>query len=313
LSQIVSGFKNPEGALLYAQSNALRQFSNCTYLRSIQMGLRISTNLASISAQRVLNSNQVSAGKEMTRLASGDRITSAGDDAAGLSISERLRGQVRSLKQAQRNANDGISLVQVAEGGLGEVSNNLVRMRELSVQASSDTIGDRERAFIDQEIQALKLEIDRVASSTQYNGTNLLNGEAQKSVLEIQVGANDKASDRIGYRASEINIKTDNIGIDGTNTKSIESARDALDEVDKALDKVNGFRANLGAMQNRLQSTSNSAGISIESLASANSRIRDTDIAESSAELVKRNILNQANIAVLAQANQMPSAALRLL
>lgn len=277
------------------------------------MGLRISTNLASISAQRTLQTNTGAAAKAMTRLSSGDRITSAGDDAAGLSISERLRGQTRSLKQAQRNANDGISLVQVAEGSLSEISNNLIRMRELAVQSASDTIGDRERAFIDQEIQQMKIEIDRVASSTNFNGTKLLNGEAEKGELEIQVGAFNQPSDRIAYAVGDYNVQTDNIGIDATQVLDIESARDALDEVDSALDKVNGFRASLGAMQNRLHSTSNSLGISIESLASANSRIRDTDVAEESAELVKRNILTQANIAVLAQANQMPANALKLL
>lgn len=277
------------------------------------MGLRISTNLASIAAQRTLTTNTSQAAKSMNRLSSGDRITSAADDAAGLSISERLRGQTRSLKQAQRNANDGISLVQVAEGSLGEVSNNLIRMRELAVQAASDTIGDRERKFIDQEIQQLKVEVDRVANSTNFNGTNLLNGESSKDTLEIQVGGFNKSSDRIGYHASSYNVKTDNIGIDSTHVKDIDAARDALDQVDSALDKVNGFRASLGAMQNRLQSTSNSLGINIESLSAANSRIRDTDIAEESAELVKRNILNSANVAVLAQANQMPAQALKLL
>lgn len=277
------------------------------------MGLRISTNLASIAAQRTLSTNTNAAAKAMNRLSSGDRITSAGDDAAGLSISERLRGQVRSLKQAQRNANDGISLVQVAEGSLSEISNNLIRMRELSVQAASDTIGDRERSFIDQEIQQLKIEVDRVANSTNFNGTNLLNGESSKDELEIQVGGYNKESDRISYRVSDYNVKTDNIGIDSTHVKDIDAARSSLEEVDSALDKVNGFRASLGAMQNRLQSTSNSLGINIESLAAANSRIRDTDVAEESAELVKRNILNSANVAVLAQANQMPSQALKLL
>ncbi|MEW6057352.1 MAG: flagellin [Bdellovibrionota bacterium] len=277
------------------------------------MGLRISTNLASMAAQRVLTANQGATTKNMTRLASGDRITSAADDAAGLSISERLRGQIRSLKQAQRNSNDGISLIQVAEGGLSEVSNSLIRMRELAVQAASDTIGDRERGFIDQEIQQLKIEVDRLADSTTFNDTNLLNGESQKDMLEIQVGSYNRESDRIGYKASDYNIRTSNIGIDGTHVRDIESARESLSQVDAALDRVNGFRASLGAMQNRLQSTSNSLGISVESLSAANSRIRDTDIAEDSAELVKRNILNSANITVLSQANQSPSNALRLL
>ena len=277
------------------------------------MGLRISTNLSSLSAQRVLASNQTQAGKSMTRLASGDRITSAADDSAGLSISEGLRAQIKSYKQAQRNANDGISFVQVAEGGLGEVSNSLIRMRELAVQASSDTIGDRERGFINQEIAQLKVEIDRIADSTTFNGTKLLNGESKKDSLEIQVGAYNTPADRIKYEVSKFNIKTDNIGIDDTNTLDIDSARDALSMVDKGLDKINAYRASLGAMQNRLQSTSNSIGIAVESFSAANSRIRDTDIAEESAELVKRNILNSASVAVLAQANQVPSQALRLL
>lgn len=277
------------------------------------MGLRISTNLPSIAAQRVLTANQESSNKSMQRLASGDRITSAGDDAAGLSISERMRGQIRSMKQAQRNANDGISLVQVAEGGLGEVSNNLVRMRELAIQAASDTIGDRERGFIDQEIQQLKVEIDRIADSTEFNGTPLLNGQAPKDPMEIQVGPNNKESDRIQYPAASFNIKIDNIGIDGTSVADIDSARETLGQVDQALDSVNSYRASLGAMQNRLHSTANSLGISIENTSAANSRIRDTDVAEETAELVKRNILNTANVAVLGQANQMPAQALKLI
>ncbi|MBI2607066.1 MAG: flagellin FliC [Deltaproteobacteria bacterium] len=277
------------------------------------MGLRISTNLASIASQRVLSKNQEEGSKSMTRLASGDRITSAADDAAGLSISERLRGQIKSVQQAQRNANDGISFVQVAEGSLGEVSNSLIRMRELAIQASSDTVSDRERGFIDQEIQQLKIEIDRIADSTNFNGTQLLNGESEKDALEFQVGAFNRPSDRINYKVSEFNVKTDNIGIDDTNVTEIDSARDALGQVDAALDKINGYRASLGAMQNRLHSTSNSLGIANESLSAANSRIRDTDIAAESAELVKRNILNSASVAVLAQANQVPAQALRLL
>lgn len=277
------------------------------------MGLRISTNLASLSAQRVLSKNQEEGAKSMIRLSSGDRITSAADDAAGLSISERLRGQIKSMQQAQRNANDGISFVQVAEGSLGEVSNGLIRMRELAVQASSDTISDRERAFIDQEVQQLKIEIDRIADSTTYNGTQLLNGESDKDVLEFQVGAFNTPADRIQYKVSDFNIKTDNIGVDDVNVLDLDEARGALATVDKALDKINAFRASLGAMQNRLHSTSNSLGIAVESLSAANSRIRDTDIAEESAQLVRRNILNSAGIAVLAQANQVPAQALRLL
>lgn len=277
------------------------------------MGLRINTNLASLSAQRVLDVNKNATAKSMMRLSSGDRITSASDDAAGLSISERLKAQIRSQKQAQRNANDGISLVQVAEGGLSEVSNNLIRMRELAVQASSDTIGDRERQFVDQEIQQLKSEIDRVADHTNFNGTKLLNGENEKNELSIQVGSFNVPADQIKLEISQYNSKTDSIGIDGTHVRDIDSAREALDQIDMALDKVNSYRADFGAMQNRLSSTSNGLLNDIEGLSAANSRIRDTDIANESAEFVKQNILNAASISVLAQANQLPTQALKLL
>jgi flagellin len=276
-------------------------------------GLRISTNLASMHSQRVLASNQEQTEKSMARLASGERITSAADDSAGLSISENLRAQIKSMKQAQRNANDGISFVQVAEGGLTEVSNALIRMRELSIQAASDTIGDKERAFIEQEISQMKIEIDRIANSTNFNGTPLLNGEHKKDQLEFQVGAFNRPADRIGYEVNKFNVKTDELGISGLTVQDIESARDGLESIDKAIDKINAYRASLGAMQNRLHSTATSVGISIEGLSAANSRIRDTDIAEESAELVKNNILNQASVAVLAQANQVPAQALRLL
>ncbi|MBI3543972.1 MAG: flagellin FliC [Deltaproteobacteria bacterium] len=275
--------------------------------------MRINTNLASMAAERVLDMNKGNAAKSMMKLSSGERITTAADDAAGLSISERLRGQIRSQKQAQRNANDGISLVQVAEGGLAEVSNNLIRMRELSVQAASDTVGDRERGFIDQEIQQLKSEIDRVADHTNFNGTKLLNGENEKGELSIQVGSFNLQADQIGLSINNYNTKTDSIGIDGTHVRDIDAARTALEELDTALDKVNSYRADFGAMQNRLTSTSNGLGNDIEGLSAANSRIRDTDIAEESANLVKQNILNAASISVLSQANQLPAQALKLL
>lgn len=277
------------------------------------MGLRINTNLASMSAQKVLEMNKTLTTKAMTRLASGERITSAADDAAGLSISEHLRGEIRSEKQAQRNANDGISLVQVAEGGLSEVSNNLIRMRELAIQAASDTIGDRERGFIDQEIQQLKSEIDRVADHTSFNGNKLLNGESEKPELAIQVGSSNLPHDQITLTINDYNIKTDNIGIDGMHVRNLDSARDSLDMIDGALDRINAFRADFGAMQNRLSSTSNGLSNDIEALSAANSRIRDTDVASESAELVKQNILNAASVAVLSQANQMPGLALKLL
>jgi len=277
------------------------------------MGLRISTNIAAIAAQRNLAAQSVDQAKTFSRLASGNRITSAGDDAAGLSISENLKAQVRSMKQAERNANDGISFVQVAEGGLSEVGNILVRLRELSVQASSDTIGDRERGFIDKEYQSLKAEIDRIANSTNFNGTPLLNGQAKKDVLEIQVGSRNNDADRIQFRVNEFDVRTDKIGISSITANSIDDARESMDKLDEAIALVTGTRAGLGAMQNKLQSTVNTIGIAKENLSAARSRIADADIAEEATALTQKMILQQAGAAVLAQANQSPQLALKLL
>jgi len=277
------------------------------------MGLRISTNIAAISAQRHLGAQSVDQAKTFSRLASGNRITSAGDDAAGLSISENLKAQVRSMRQAERNANDGISFVQVAEGGLSEVGNILVRLRELSVQASSDTIGDRERGFIDKEYQSLKAEIDRIANSTNFNGTPLLNGQAKKDVLEIQVGSRNNEADRIQFKVNDYDVRTDKIGINSITANSIDDARESMDKIDEAIALVTGTRAGLGAMQNKLQSTVNTIGIAKENLSAARSRIADADIAEEATALTQKMILQQAGAAVLAQANQSPQLALKLL
>jgi flagellin len=277
------------------------------------MGLRISTNIAAMGAQRNLSSQTVDQAKAFNRLSSGNRITSAGDDAAGLSISENLKAQIRSMRQAERNANDGISFVQVAEGGLSEVGNILTRLRELSIQAASDTIGDRERGFIDKEYQSLKAEIDRIANSTNFNGTPLLNGQSKKDVLEIQVGARNNDADRIKFQVSEYDVRTDKIGIAGITSNSIDDARESIDKIDEAIARITGSRAGLGAMQNKLQSTVNTIGIAKENLAAARSRIADTDIAEDATMLTQKMILQQAGTAVLAQANQSPQLALKLL
>jgi len=277
------------------------------------MGLRIGTNIASMAAQRNLNKNSVEEQKVFQRLSSGNRITSAGDDAAGLSISENLKAQVRSLKQAERNANDGISFVQVAEGGLSEVGNILTRLRELSIQASSDTIGDRERGFIDKEYQSLKQEVDRISNVTNFNGTPLLNGRSSKGTLEIQVGARNNAADRINFEVSDYDVRTDKLGISGISANSIDSARDSIDKLDEAIGKVSGARAGLGAMQNKLSSTTNTLSIATENLSTARSRIADADIAEEATALAQKQILSQAGVAVLAQANSSPTLALKLL
>jgi flagellin len=277
------------------------------------MGLRIGTNIASMAAQRNLTKNSVEEQKVFNRLSSGNRITSAGDDAAGLSISENLKAQIRSLKQAERNANDGISFVQVAEGGLSEVGNILTRLRELSIQASSDTIGDKERGFIDKEYQSLKQEVDRIANTTNFNGTPLLNGQSNKSNLEIQVGSRNNEADRINFQVSDYDVRTDKLGIASISSQSIGDARNSIDKLDDAIGKISGARAGLGAMQNKLQSTTNTLSIATENLSTARSRIADADIAEEATNLAQKQILQQAGVAVLAQANASPQLALKLI
>lgn len=276
------------------------------------MGLRISTNIASLNAQKNLIGTQRDMSRSLARLSSGMRINQASDDAAGLAISENLRGQIRGLRQANRNANDGISLVQVAEGGLNEVSNMIIRLRELSVQASSDTIGDTERKFLDVEYQQLKSEIQRVTEVTKFNGRDLLNGTG--GVIDIQVGTNnDPFKDRISFNASAANASLESLGLTAESLAEKTLAQQSMDVLDRALVSVNAIRANFGAMQNRLQSTSANIMISDENLSAANSRIRDADIAAESAELTRNNILMQAGVSVLGQANNVANIALKLL
>ncbi|UXR64857.1 flagellin [Bdellovibrio bacteriovorus] len=276
------------------------------------MGMRISTNVSAINAQRTMVNSQRDIGKSMSQLASGSRINKAADDAAGLAISENLKSQIRSLGQASRNANDGISMVQTAEGGLSEISNILTRMRELGVQASSDTIGDTERGFLDKEVQQLKAEAQRITQTTRFGTTKLLDGSGDK--FDFQVGINnDGEADRISFNAGETDATTSSLGIEGFDFSSKEGAQDALAAVDKAQSQVNGFRASLGALQNRLQSTVDNLGVQHENISAANSRIRDTDIAAATAESTRNQVLLQANTSVLAQANAMPNSALRLI
>ncbi|NDG85542.1 MAG: flagellin FliC [Proteobacteria bacterium] len=276
------------------------------------MGLRINTNLQAMIAHRNLDANRRAQETSLERLSSGNRINRAGDDAAGLAISERIRASTRSLAQAGRNAQDGISMIQVAEGGTNEISNILVRMRELSIQGASDTIGDKERSFIDKEMQQLRLEIDRIASTTEFNGNKLLNGSGPK--FDIQVGLNNNpAQDRLTFDAQEQNISIDALGLNGISTSSKEASQMNLEKLDSALTKLNENRSALGALQNRLQSTINNIGTYRENLEAARSRIRDTDMAAETSELTKNNILSQAGISVLGQANQNPQQVLKLL
>lgn len=276
------------------------------------MALVISTNVASLNAQKNLTGTGLRLDRSLARLSSGMRINQAADDAAGLAISENLRAQIRGLGQANRNANDGVSLVQVAEGGLNEVSNMLIRLRELSVQAASDTIGDTERKFLDVEYQQLKSEIQRVAEVTDFNGLNLLNGTG--NVIDIQVGTdNDPFKDRISFNAAAANSTLESLGLVAESVATKESAQSGLDMIDTAMVSVNAMRANFGAMQNRLNSTINNLGVAHENLSAANSRIRDTDVAAESAELTRNNLLMQAGVSVLSQANSSQNIALKLL
>ncbi len=276
------------------------------------MGMRVTTNVASINAQRTLTNSQREIQKSMAQLSSGSRITKAADDAAGLGISENLKSQIRSYAQASRNANDAISMVQVAEGGLGEISNILTRMRELGIQAASDTLGDKERSYLDLEVQELKSEMERISKTTRFGTTSLLDGTGDR--FDIQVGIhNEDSQDRISFDSASLNSSMDELGIAGVDYKDKTGAQSALQSVDEAQSKIAGFRAYLGALQNRFQSTIDNLGTQHENLSAANSRIRDADIAASTADSARNNILLQASTSVLSQANQQPSLALRMI
>ncbi|MAZ48901.1 MAG: flagellin FliC [Halobacteriovoraceae bacterium] len=276
------------------------------------MGFRINTNVASISAQRSLGINNRESQNNLNKMSSGTRITRAADDAAGLAISEKLKARIRSTAQADRNANDGISMVQTAEGGLDEISNMLTRLRELSIQAASDTVGDTERQFTNKEYQALKQEIERISQVTEFNGTKLLSGEGR--ILDFQIGVNnDQFQDRITYDSAAQNARLEGLGITDIGVSNKEGAQESLAAIDQAIERVSGQRASLGAIQNRLISTSNNLQITNENLSAANSRIRDVDYAQVAAENARNNILTQAGTSVLAQANAQGQNALRLL
>lgn len=277
------------------------------------MGLRINTNVPSLVAQRNLRGTRGLLDRTLERLSSGSRINHAGDDAAGLAISETLRAQIRGLGQAERNAQDGISLIQVGEGGLVEISNILIRMRELGVQAASDTVGTRERKFLDNEFQQLMQEIDRIANSTEFNGNPLLNGNGNS--FEIQIGTkNNPLVDRIKlFDPYSSNVNLVSLGINLSSVADKTGAQNSLSSIDSALNSVTSNRAEFGAMQNRLQSVINNLNVNKENMMAANSRIRDADLAEETSELTKAQVLQQAGVSVLAQANSSMKTALGLL
>lgn len=274
------------------------------------MGLRINTNTASLSAQRVLSVQQKRAEHAAAALSSGSRIVNAADDAAGLSISESLKGQVRGIAQARNNAFNAGSAIQISEGGLNEINNILIRLRELGIQAASDNIGDTERGFLNDEAKQLIQESDRIARTTRFGAKILLDGSGGK--MEFHVGAFGGDENKISYNLSA-DATAKAIGIEGVDVSEKEGARETLQTVDDALVKIGSLRANFGAIQNRLLATVSNLDVQYENLSAANSRIRDTDVARESAELASASILQQAAVSVLAQANQLPGVALKLL
>lgn len=276
------------------------------------MGLRIGTNVQSLSAQRNLGINNAAQKDSLEKLSSGTRINRAADDAAGLAISEKMRASIRTVRQDVRNANDGISMIQTAEGGMNEVGNILIRFRELSTQAATDTLSNTERGFIDKEVQQLAQEVNRISNSTEFNGHKLLNGSGE--TLDIQIGMNnDPELDRFKYSPEHTNVSMDKLGLSGISTVDKASAQANLEKVDGAIKVLSENRAELGALQNRLGSSVNSLNVYDENMSAARSRIYDVDMASETAELTKNNILSQAGTSVLSQANQNSSLALKLL
>ena len=273
------------------------------------MGLRVNTNISSLNAQRQMSLVSERLNGNFQRLASGLRISVASDDPAGLGISERMRSQIRSLGQASRNGQDGVSLVQTAEGALSEVNTSLIRMRELAVQAANGTYSTADRATLDAEFQLLLLEIDRVATTTEFNGVQVLSSAA--STVTIQIGTENGDTINVAL----VDSSTTALGLNGANfdISTSSNATALLDTIDSAIDSLVTTRGDLGATQNRLQSAIRSIQNAHEKLSAAESRIRDVDIAAETADLTRNTIVQQAAVSVLAQANLQPQIALSLL
>jgi len=279
------------------------------------MGFRINTNLDSIIGVNNLTRTNSRLSGNFGRLSSGLRINRAADDAAGLAVSESLRAQIRGLNQATRNTNDGISIIQTAEGALNQVQNNLSRLRELAVQSASGTLGDSDRAFINTEGQALLTEIDRLANVTDFNGRVLLNGASTGGTgsvsVDVQVGIDNTTSDRVTISVSS--ARTVALAINTVNLASSTSAQGSLASIDAAISRVSTIRSQLGATQNSLNSALGNLQTSVENLSSAESQIRDVDFASETASLSRNQILQQAGVSVLSQANSGSQAVLSLL
>jgi flagellin len=274
------------------------------------MSMSIRTNISSINAQRNLQQTESMLNSSLSKLSSGYRITKAGDDAAGLGISSNLGAQIRSYNQASRNASDGMSLIQTAEGALNETTNILTRLRELAMQSSSDGVSNTERSYIQNETDALTTELQRIADAAEYNGTALLNGTT--ATLTFQVGIRNVAgNDRITI--SGVDVQNSSLGTSGLSLSTAGNAQTALATIDTAIESVSAGRARLGAAGNRLSSVSSTIRTSSENISAANSRIKDVDVAEETSALSRAQILAQAGISVLSQANQLPQMALKLL
>lgn len=270
----------------------------------------INHNIAALNTYRMLSANNTAASKSLEKLSSGLRINRAGDDAAGLAISEKMRGQIRGLNQATRNAQDGISLIQTAEGALNETHAILQRMRELAVQAANDTNNDNDRAEMQKEISQLISEIDRISNDTEFNTKTLLDGSLSGGAeLIFHIGANE--GQNLSLAISDMSSTA--LGVNGIDISTQGGADSAITTIQTAIDNVSSERAKLGAVQNRLEHTINNLGTSSENLTAAESRIRDVDMAKEMMEFTKMSILSQAAQAMLAQANQMPQGVLQLL
>ncbi|MAX66479.1 MAG: flagellin [Bacteriovoracaceae bacterium] len=277
------------------------------------MGLRIKSNVASQMVQKDLKQASQKAEESYAKLSSGKRITKSADDAAGLGIAKKMEAEVRGYQMAQRNANAGISMIQVAEGGLDESSNILTRMRELSIQAASDTVGERERGYLNLEYEQLVQEVDRISKVTTFSGAPLLTGENENGVMDFHIGAYSGEDNKISFDATATNATADALAIEGTNILDKENASSNLEVIDEAINQVAGFRANFGSIQSRLQSTISNLDTAAVNTEAARSRIEDVDVAAESAKLAANNVMKSAGISSLAQANNIPNSALRLI
>lgn len=277
------------------------------------MGLRIKSNVASQMVQKELNKTASKTSESFAKLASGKRITKSSDDAAGLGIAKKMEAEVRGYRMAKRNASAGISMIQVAEGGLDESSNILTRMRELSIQAASDTVGERERGYLNLEYEQLTEEVDRISKTTTFSGAPLLTGENENGVMDFHVGAYAGENNKISFDAQSTDATGEALGVTGTNILDKDNASANLEVIDEAINKVAGFRANFGSIQSRLQSTIQNLDTASVNTEAARSRIEDVDVAAETAKLASTNVMKNAGISALSQANNIPNSALRLI